>query len=123
MKLIDIESDNNLKNKRCFDDTKLRIDSPGNAYDTESIPCRTTLPKALPLNVNPSKYTSLPGTTQTKNTGRNNDSDFLMTNGRTKLGIDINAVHDAVLRGITRCLPETMEKNIQLLSIQADHHQ
>lgn len=109
LKLIDIESDNNLKNKRCFGDAKLRIDSTGNLNDTEMIPCQTTLPKARPLNVNPSKYASLPGTTQPKKTDRNIESDFLMTNGRTKLGIDINAVHDAVLRGIAS-LPETMEK-------------
>lgn len=32
-----------------------------------------------------------------------------MTNGRTKLGIDISAVHDAVLRGVAP-IPETLEK-------------
>lgn len=102
---MNIESDNNLKNKRSFGDVKLRNETPGNAKDaeSESIPCQTTLPKARPINVNPSKYASLPGSMQPKNT------DLLMTNGRTKLGIDISAVHDAVLRGVAR-LPETMEK-------------
>lgn len=105
LKLMNIESDYNLKNKRSFCDVKLRNESPGIVVDTESIPCQTTLPKARPLNVNPSKYASLPGSTQPKNT--RNNSEFLLTNGRTKLGIDISAVHDAVLRGVAR-IPETM---------------
>lgn len=109
LKLIDIESDNNLKNKRCIGESKLRNDSPGSINDTDSLPCQTTLPKVRPLNVNPSKYASLPGSTQSKKTVKSDDFDFLMTNGRTKLGIDISAVHDAVLRGVAR-IPETMEK-------------
>lgn len=84
-----------------------RNDSPGSKIDTESLPCQTTLPKARPLNVNPSKYASLPGSMQPKNAIRISDPDLLMKNGRTKLGIDISAVHDAVLRGVAR-LPETM---------------
>lgn len=107
--MIDIESDNNLKNKRSIGDAKLRNDSPGSINGTDSLPCQTTLPKVRPLNVNPSKYASLPGSTQSKKTEKSNDFDFLMTNGRTKLGIDISAVHDAVLRGVAR-IPETMEK-------------
>lgn len=113
LKLIDIESDNNLKNKRSIGDAKLRNDSAGSINDADPLPCQTTLPKARPLNVNPSKYASLPGSTQSKKTEKSNDFDFLMTNGRTKLGIDISAVHHAVLRGVaTNCqfIPETMEK-------------
>lgn len=111
--MIDIESDNNLRNKRSIDDAKLRNDIADSINDTDSIPCQTTLPKARPLNVNPSKYASLPGSMQSKRAEKSNDFDFLLTNGRTKLGIDISAVHDAVLRGVaTNCqfIPETMEK-------------
>lgn len=106
LKLMNIESDNNVKNKRSFCDAKLRNDLPNVQTDSESIPCQTTLPKVRPLNVNPSKYASLPGSMQPKNT--RNNFDLLLTNGRTKLGIDISAVHDAVLRGGVARLPETM---------------
>lgn len=85
----------------------MRNETPGFAFDTDSIPCQTTLPKARPLNINPSKYASLPGSMQPKNAIARNDSDLLMNNGRTKLGIDISAVHDAVLRGVAP-IPEAM---------------
>lgn len=107
MKLIDIESDNNLKNKKSLIDIKLRNESACSAFDTDTIPCQTTLPKVRPLNVNPSKYASLPGSMQPKKPIARNDSDLLMNNGRTKLGIDISAVHDAVLRGVAP-IPEAM---------------
>lgn len=110
LKLIDIEGDNNLKNKKSLGEIKLRNDLSVSALDTESIPCQTTLPKARPVNANPSKYASLPGSMQPKNDKRNHDTDFLMTNGRTKLGIDISAVHDAVLRGVARVPEPMMEK-------------
>lgn len=107
LKLMNIESDNNLRNKRPICEAKLRNESLASVLDTESIPIQTTLPKVRPLNINPSKYASLPGSTHSKIEKRGNDSGVLMTNGRTKLGIDISAVHDAVLRGMAR-LPETM---------------
>lgn len=109
LKLINIESDNNLKNKKSIGDAKLRNNAAGIAHDTESIPCQTTLPKARPINVNPSNYASLPGSMQPKNANKKHEMDLLIMNGRTKLGIDISAVHDAVLRGVVR-LPEPMEK-------------
>lgn len=109
MKLINIESDNNLKNKKAIGDAKLRNDAVGIAHDADAIPCQTTLPKARPINVNPSNYASLPGSMQPKNASKKHEMDLLITNGRTKLGIDISAVHDAVLRGVVR-LPEPMEK-------------
>lgn len=114
MKLINIESDNNLKNKKSIGDGKLRNDTAAIPHEADSIPCQTTLPKARPINVNPSNYASLPGSMQPKNANKKHEMDLLITNGRTKLGIDISAVHDAVLRGVVR-LPEkehpvTMEK-------------
>lgn len=107
--MINIESDNNLKNKKSIGDAKLRTESAGSVLDTDSIPCQTTLPKARPINVNPSNYASLPGSMQPKNANKKHETELLITNGRTKLGIDISAVHDAVLRGVVQ-IPETMEK-------------
>lgn len=109
--MINIESDNNLKNKKSLGDaTKRRNDLSVSVLGTDSIPCQTTLPKARPVNVNPSKYASLPGSMQPKNDKRIIDTDLLMINGRTKLGIGISAVHDAVLRGVARLPEPIMEK-------------
>lgn len=59
-------------------------------------------PKARPVNIDPSKYASLPCSNPTKMSNHDNDTDQLFKNGRIKLGIDISAVHDAVLRGVAR---------------------
>lgn len=113
---MDIEGDNNYKNKKSIIDFKLRnemVSSVVSTSDTDSIattatqPCQTTLPKVRPIT--PSKYASLPGSTHTKTESdmnyRCSGSDLLLKNGRTKLGIDISTVRDAVLRGVAP-LPE-----------------
>lgn len=113
---MDIEGDNNFKNnKKSIIDFKLRnemVSSMVSSSDTDSIattaqPCQTTLPKVRPIT--PSKYASLPGSTHTKTESEMNyrcsGSDLLLKNGRTKLGIDISTVRDAVLRGVAP-LPE-----------------
>lgn len=115
LKLMDIEGDNNFKNKKSIIDFKLRnemVSSAVSTSDTDSIaaasaqPIQTTLPKVRPIT--PSKYGSLPGSTHSKTESsmgyRCGGSDLLL-NGRTKLGIDISTVRDAVLRGVAP-LPE-----------------
>lgn len=112
---MDIDGENNFKNKKSIIDFKLRnemANSMVSSSDTDSIlttaqPCQTTLPKVRPIN--PSKYASLPGSTHAKTESdayhRSAASDLLLQNGRTKLGIDISTVRDAVLRGVAP-LPE-----------------
>lgn len=113
---MDIDGDNNFKNKKSIIDFKLRnemVSSAISASDTDSIalaasaqPIQTTLPKVRPIT--PSKYASLPGSHHSKTESdpsyRCGGSDLLL-NGRTKLGIDISTVRDAVLRGVAP-LPE-----------------
>lgn len=120
---MDIEGDNNFKNKKSIIDFKLRnemVSSVVSTSDTDSIvttttttaaaqPIQTTLPKVRPIT--PSKYASLPGSTHAKTESDMNyrcggsSNLLLMNNGRTKLGIDISTVRDAVLRGVAP-LPE-----------------
>lgn len=114
---MDIEGDNNFKNKKSIIDFKLRnevVSSAVSTSDTDSLataaisaqPIQTTLPKVRPIT--PSKYASLPGSTHSKTESdamRCGGSDLLLNNGRTKLGIDISTVRDAVLRGVAP-LPE-----------------
>ncbi|XP_021700251.1 rho GTPase-activating protein gacF isoform X4 [Aedes aegypti] len=69
-------------------------------------PTQTTLPKTRPSNVLPTRYASLPCSSPPKQTGPSEPSGGSLDDGRNKLGgIGISAVHDAVLRGMTR-LPE-----------------
>lgn len=69
-------------------------------------PTQTTLPKTRPSNVLPTRYASLPCSSPPKHTGPSEPSGGSLDDGRNKLGgIGISAVHDAVLRGMTR-LPE-----------------
>lgn len=55
-----------------------------------------------PVNVEQSKYASLPCSNLSKAIHPDADTDPMLSNGRIKLGIDISAVHDAVLRGVAR---------------------
>lgn len=64
----------------------------------------TKQPKARPSNVIPSKYASLPCSTPPRLFNQHSHDNYFH-GGRTVLGIGISAVHDAVLRGITR-MPE-----------------
>lgn len=60
-------------------------------------------PKARLVNAEQSKYASLPCSNPSKAAHHPDpDADLIFANGRTKLGIDISAVHDAVLRGVAR---------------------
>ncbi|XP_055645081.1 uncharacterized protein LOC129780626 isoform X2 [Toxorhynchites rutilus septentrionalis] len=69
-------------------------------------PTQTTLPKTRPSNVLPTRYASLPCSSPPKQTGLSEPSGGSLDDGRNKLGgIGITAVHDAVLRGMTR-MPE-----------------
>lgn len=83
LKLINIESGNNSKNKRSIGDAKLRNVVAGIAHDADLIPCQTTLPKARPINVDPSNYASLISSGQPKNANKKHEIDLLITNGRT----------------------------------------
>lgn len=69
-------------------------------------PTQTTLPKTRPSNVLPTRYASLPCSSPPKHTGPSEPSGGSLDDGRNQLGgIGISAVHDAVLRGMTR-MPE-----------------
>ncbi|XP_053696056.1 uncharacterized protein LOC128743487 isoform X2 [Sabethes cyaneus] len=69
-------------------------------------PTQTTLPKTRPSNVLPTRYASLPCSSPPKQTDPSEPSGGSLDDGRNKLGgIGISAVHDAVLRGMTR-MPE-----------------
>lgn len=54
------------------------------------------------MSVEQSKYASLPCSNLSKAIHSDADTDPMFANGRIKLGIDISAVHDAVLRGVAR---------------------
>ncbi|KAL1376233.1 hypothetical protein pipiens_004464 [Culex pipiens pipiens] len=71
-------------------------------------PTQTTLPKTRPSNVLPTRYASLPCSSPPKPTGPSEPppSGGSLDDDRNQLGgIGISAVHDAVLRGMTR-MPE-----------------
>ncbi|XP_055595728.1 uncharacterized protein LOC129746201 isoform X2 [Uranotaenia lowii] len=70
-------------------------------------PSQTTLPKTRPSNVLPTRYASLPCSSPPKHPEPGDlPSGGSLDEGRNKLGgIGISAVHDAVLRGMTR-MPE-----------------
>ncbi|XP_058456016.1 rho GTPase-activating protein gacU isoform X2 [Malaya genurostris] len=69
-------------------------------------PTQTTLPKTRPPHVLPTRYASLPCSSPPKQAGPSEPSGGSLDEGRNKLGgIGISAVHDAVLRGMTR-MPE-----------------
>ncbi|EAT33682.1 AAEL014041-PA [Aedes aegypti] len=78
--------------------------------DINSVGCNylafAKTPKTRPSNVLPTRYASLPCSSPPKQTGPSEPSGGSLDDGRNKLGgIGISAVHDAVLRGMTR-LPE-----------------
>lgn len=112
--MTDDINDNQFRSKKSLSDAKIRCGLPNINDSLETVPFLTTLvlyslisvprhfenkffhilkPKARPLHVNPSKNTTV-------------DADPLAT-GRNRLGIDISAVHDAVIRGIARIPGET----------------
>ncbi|XP_058820220.1 mucin-2 isoform X3 [Topomyia yanbarensis] len=69
-------------------------------------PTQTTLPKTRPSNVLPTRYASLPCSSPPKQAEPSEPSGGSLDEGRNNLGgIGISAVHDAVLRGMTR-MPE-----------------